>query len=151
MEMRFLAAHDHPDAFAAVRFTRIVAGDCCAEATVQSRGFRAHLAEVYFFRRDIERFAADLRAALAGTGSGDVELESMSPGECVLRIRSLSPGGEGELEASLGRLHLATGEEWTWDRTTVAFPLSPGGWDDVLADLDAVLSMEDDPSDNGTA
>jgi len=150
MEVRLLADHTLPDAFAAVDFKRIVAGDCCAEATVQSREFCGHLAEVYFFRCDVARFAAELRAALAGSGSGDLGLESMSPGECVLRIRSLGPGGEGDLEASLGRLHLATGE-WTWDRTTVAFPLSPGGWDDVLADLDAVLNMEDAPTDDGTA
>jgi hypothetical protein len=145
VEVRFRAGPKLPDAFAAVRFTRFPAGSyCCAEATVQSGGFRGHLAEVYFFRRDVERFAAELRAALAGHGSGDIGLESISPGECVLRIGSLGPGGEGDFTASLGRLHLETGE-WAWDRTTVAFSLAPSGWDEVFEDLDAVLSM---PPDN---
>jgi hypothetical protein len=148
MKVRFFADHTLPDAFAAVHFTQILADDCCAEVAVQSQGFRGQLAEVYFFQRDVERFAAELHAALAGTGSGDIELESMSPGECALRIRSLVPAGEGVLEASLGHLHLATGE-WVWDRTTVSFPLLPRGWGDVLADLDAVLSMI--PHDAGTA
>ena len=140
MEVRFLAHQRLPDAFAAVRFEPSRDGEYYAEATVQSRGFLAHLAQVYFFRRDVERFTAELRRALAGFGSEDIELKSASPGVCVLRVRRLSPDGEGDIEASLGRLHMATGE-WAWDRTTVVFPLTTVGWDEVLADLNAVLGM----------
>src|SRR5260221_8193756 len=139
MEVRFLANQTLPDAFAAVRFEPSRDGEYCAEAIVQSRGFRGHLAQVFFFRRDVERFAADLRAALTGTGSGDAQLNSMSPGECVLRIRSLRPDGEGDIDARLGHFHLVSGE-WTWDRTRAFFPVSPCDWEKVLADLDAVLS-----------
>jgi len=140
MEARFLGHKSLPDAFVALDFWRITDYDLGVEMTVQSQGFRGHYAEVSFFRPDVERFATSLRAALAGTSREDVILESMSPREAVLRIRSLMPDGDGTLEATLSRLNEVTSDDWFEDRIAVAFALSPSSWDAPLAALADVLA-----------
>ena len=109
-----------------------------AAIAVQDLGFAGAYDEVWFFRNAFVSFIQAL-SQFADKHEGEAHLESMSPGEAVLSIRSLDIARHVLVEAQVARWHCIRSHPFL-NRVSVAFELDPSLLPDVVRNLAAVIA-----------
>ena len=112
-------------------------GDVRAKISAAGKGFSGANQSVWFGRPDIERFVADLRA-LDESREGSAELESMSPGECVLKFRNCDKLGHLDLEVAIARAVYDFGEADHF-RCRIRFEVDPTAFSSMIDELASEL------------
>ena len=119
---------------------RIEAGpgdDVRAKVASAGNGFSGTNESVWFGRPDIDRFVADLRA-LDESREGLAKLESMSPGECVLKFRNCDQFGHLHLEVAIARAVYYFGEIDHF-RCRIRFEVDPTAFSSMIDELASEL------------
>lgn len=106
-------------------------GDVRLQASVRLKEFSGRYSSVWLAKPDLEEFVADLQQ-LVESRRGKVRLQSLSPDEFWVEIRSVDSLGHFELEVQLKRYQYSGPTYWP---TTVS-----GGFEVEPTQLPSILS-----------
>jgi hypothetical protein len=112
-------------------------GDVRAKVIAVGNGFSGTNQSVWFGRPDIDRSLTDLRA-LDESREGSAKLESMSPGECVLKFRNCDKLGHLHLEVAIARAVHYFGETDHF-RCRIRFEVDPTAFSSMIDELASEL------------
>jgi hypothetical protein len=111
--------------------------DIRPKVSAAGNGFSGANPSAWFSRIEINRFITDLRA-LDESREGSATLETMSPGECVLKFRNFDKLGHLHLEVAIARAVYYFGETDHF-RCRIRFEVDPTAFPSMVDELASEL------------